>query len=105
MEDQPPEVRAFMESIEALQAIEDDAACAKAITDVLKDWPTSHARLREIRQQRVLNLRSEGRTWKEIGDLLGIHFTRAQQIAGGLRGSKRPKKGHATRKSPPAEEP
>lgn len=92
MADQPEEVRRFLDAVNALAGIEDDAACAKAITDVLKDWPDSHARLREIRQQRVLNLRGEGKTWQEIGDIMGVHFTRAQQIAKGLRGTKRPVK-------------
>ncbi|WP_232246443.1 hypothetical protein [Kitasatospora mediocidica] len=81
-----------MDAIQALEEITDDAACAKAITDVLQDWPNSHARLREIRQVRVQRMRDQGKTWQEIGDVLGIHFTRAQQISKGIRGSKRPKK-------------
>lgn len=92
MAEQPEEVSKFLDAIRALEDIEDDAACAKAITDVLQDWPDSHARLREIRQERVLRLKAEGKTWQEIGDALGVHFTRARQIAKGLRGSKRPKK-------------
>jgi DNA-directed RNA polymerase sigma subunit (sigma70/sigma32) len=82
-----------LDAIKALEEIEDDEACARAITDVLKGWPDSHARLREIRQERVLRMKGQGKTWQEIGDALGIHFTRAQQIAKGLRGSNRPKKG------------
>lgn len=92
MTEQPKEVSRFLDAVKALESIEDDADCAAAITKVLKDWPESHARLREIRQERILNLRAQGKTWQEIGDALGIHFTRAQQIAKGLRGSKRPKK-------------
>lgn len=92
MAEQPEEVLRFLDAIKALEQIDDDAACAKAITDVLQDWPNSHARLREIRQARVQRLREQGKTWQEIGDALGIHFTRAQQISKGLRGSKRPKK-------------
>jgi DNA-directed RNA polymerase sigma subunit (sigma70/sigma32) len=91
--EQPEEVSKFLDAVKALEAIEDDAACARAITDVLKDWPDSHAKLREIRQQRVLRMRDQKMTWQEIGDALGIHFTRAQQIAKGFRGSKRPKAG------------
>ncbi|MEV0963286.1 hypothetical protein AB0J25_11970 [Streptomyces sp. NPDC049910] len=94
MADQPEEVRRLLEAIDALAAIEDDATCASAVTALLNDWPTHHARLREIRQERVLALRDSGRTWKEIGDLLGgVHASRAQQIAKGLRGTKRPVKG------------
>lgn len=97
--DQPEEVSRFLDAIKALEEIEDDAACAKAITDVLKDWPDSHAKLREIRQERILRMRAKEMTWQQIGDELGIHFTRAQQISKGLRGSKRPAK-----KAAPADE-
>jgi hypothetical protein len=91
--DQPEEVRRLLEAIDALEAIQDDAACASAVTEVLKQWPEHHSRLREIRQQRVQALKSQGKTWAEIGAILGgLHPTRAQQIATGLRGSKRPAK-------------
>jgi DNA-directed RNA polymerase sigma subunit (sigma70/sigma32) len=90
--EQPEEVVRFLDAIKALEQIEDDAACAQAITKVLKDWPENHARLREIRQERVLRMKSSGKTWQEIGDSMGIHLTRAQQIAKGIRGRNRPTK-------------
>lgn len=90
MAELPEEVSKFLDAVKALEEIEDDAACAKAITDVLHEWPNNHAKLREMRQQRVLRMREQKMTWQEIGDALGIHFTRAQQIAKGLRGSRRP---------------
>lgn len=92
MADQPEEVRRLLEAIEALESIEDDAVCASAVTAVLNDWPTHHARLREIRQERVRALKDSGKTWAQIGEVLGVHPTRAQQIAKGLRGTKRPVK-------------
>lgn len=93
MTDQPEEVRRLLEAIDALEAIQDDAACASAVTEVLNQWPGHHSRLREIRQQRVQALKAQGKTWQEIAVILGgIHPTRAQQIATGLRGSKRPPK-------------
>lgn len=97
MTDQPEEVQKFLDAIDALEAIEDDAACASAVTQVLKDWPAHHARLREIRQQRVRNLKEQQqKTWQEIATILGgVHPTRAQQIAKGLRGEKRPAKKQA----------
>ena len=96
MAEQPEEVQRLLEAIEALAAIEDDAACASAVTVVLNDWPDHHARLRELRQRRVQALREQGKTWAEIGKILGgVHPTRAQQIAKGLRGTKRPKKDDA----------
>ncbi len=94
MPEQPEEVKRLLEAIEALAAIEDDAACASAVTLVLNEWPGHHARLREIRQERVQALKDQGKTWAEIGTILGgVHPTRAQQIAKGLRGTKRPTKG------------
>jgi hypothetical protein len=89
------EVRRLLEAIERLERMQDDEACAKAVTQVLDDWPDHASRLRQLRQDRVQRLRDSGKTWQEIGDLLGVHFTRAQQIAQGKRGSKRPKKGEA----------
>jgi hypothetical protein len=98
-ERQPEEVVRFVDAVEALVAIEDDAECAEAISKALKYWGDNSAKLRETRQERVQRLREQGKTWQEIGDLMGVHFTRAQQIAKGLRGDKRPKKGEQT---PPA---
>lgn len=93
MADQPEEVQRLLEAIEALEAIEDDAEAARAATRVLEDWPAHHARLRELRQRRVQALKASGKTWQQIADeaLGGVHPTRAQQIAAGKRGSKRPK--------------
>lgn len=98
MADEPEEVRRLVEAIEAFRAIEDDAACAAAVSKALNNWPDHHSQLRELRQQRVQALKAQGKTWEEIGKLLGgITAARAQQIGAGLRGSKRPKK-------PPVEE-
>ena len=83
------EVQRILDAIAELERITDDAACARAVTEVLDAWPDQHARLRTLRQARVLALRAQGKTWKEIGDIMGVHFTRARQIATGQRGSKR----------------
>jgi hypothetical protein len=93
MTDQPKEVQRLVEAIKALEAIEDDAEAARAATAVLDAWPDYHAQLREFRQQRVLALKAQGKTWAQIADeaLGGVHPTRAQQIATGKRGTKRPK--------------
>nr|WP_202446865.1 hypothetical protein [Streptomyces sp. SID5468] len=83
----------MVEAIEAFAAVEDDAACAAAVTVVLDKWPDLHGRLRQIRQERVNALRDAGRTWAEIGSILGGKTpARAQQISVGLRGTKRPPK-------------
>lgn len=93
MTDQPEEVQRLVEAIKALEAIEDDVAAARAATRVLDDWPAYHAQIREERQRRVRALREQGKTWQWIADeaLGGVHVTRAQQIAQGKRGTKRPK--------------
>jgi SOS response regulatory protein OraA/RecX len=91
--DEPEEVTRLLEAIEAFEAIEDDAACASAVTRALDKWPDHHSQLRELRQKRVQALKEQGKTWAEIGKLLGgISAARAQQIGAGLRGSKRPPK-------------
>ncbi len=93
MADQPEEVQRLVEAIKALEAIEDDAEAARAATAVLDAWPDYHSQLRELRQRRVLALKAQGKTWAQIADeaLGGVHPTRAQQIAQGKRGTKRPK--------------
>jgi hypothetical protein len=91
VDEQVEEVRRLLEAIERLEQMQDDEACAKAVTQVLDIWPDHHARLRELRQQRVQRMKDSGMTWQQIGDALGVHYTRAQQIAKGMRGSKRPK--------------
>lgn len=92
MSEQVEEVRRLLEAIERLEQMQDDEACARAVTQVLDTWPDHHARLRELRQERVQRMKDAGMTWAQIGEVLGVHYTRAQQIAKGMRGTKRPKK-------------
>lgn len=93
-DDEPEEVRRLLKAIEAFEAIDDDAACARAVTQAIKQLPDHQSRLRELRQRRVQALKERGMTWAEIGRLLGgVSAARAQQIAAGHRGVKhRPKK-------------
>jgi hypothetical protein len=87
------EVRVVLDAIGALERIEDPERRARALTEMLEVWPKQHGRLREMRQQAVLTLYAQGKTYREIGLLLGIHFTRVSQIARGQRGVKnRPSK-------------
>jgi hypothetical protein len=80
-----------VEAIKAFEAIEDDEACALAVSRALKDWPDHQVKLRELRQQRVQALKDQGKTWPEIGKLLGVTGARAQQIAAGVSGAQRRK--------------
>jgi hypothetical protein len=98
--DQPEEVTRLVEAIKAFEAIEDDEACAVAVSQALKDWPDHQVALRELRQQRVRALKDQGKTWEEIGRLLGgISAARAQQIAAGVSGAQRRKAAEAAKKA------
>ncbi|GAA2948656.1 hypothetical protein ACFPN0_14985 [Kitasatospora cinereorecta] len=99
----PEEVSRFVDAVEALVSIEDDAECAEAISRALQYWGENSPKLRETRQDRVVRLREQGKTWQEIGDLMGVHFTRAQQIAKGIRGANRPTKKDVAEAQSPTE--
>ncbi|MFI8535381.1 hypothetical protein ACIGMX_34690 [Streptomyces aquilus] len=95
---QPEEVRRLVEAIEAFEGIEDDEACAVAVSKALEDWPDHQVQLRTLRQQRVQAMKETGLTWKEIGlKLGGISAARAQQIATGVSGAQRRKAAEAKR--------
>lgn len=88
--EQTQEVKRLVEAISAFRDIEDDEACAVAVSRALEDWPGYQTKLRQLRQQRVNALKEQGRTWKEIGQLLGgVSAARAQQIGKGLSGAQR----------------
>lgn len=92
MADQPKEVTRLVEAITAFETIEDDEACAVAVSRALEDWPDHQVQLRKLRQKRVQALKAQGKTWEEIGRLLGgISAARAQQIAAGVSGAQRRK--------------
>ncbi|MCQ6250890.1 hypothetical protein [Streptomyces malaysiensis] len=106
MADQPEEVKRLLEAIKAFEAMEDDAACTAAVSEALKNWPTYHAQLRELRQARVRALREEQKkTWPEIAAIIGdVTAARAQQIGAGLRGVKRPEPKQKRPKKPEAQD-
>lgn len=103
MEPEPEEVRRLEDAIAALASMDDDEACAKAVSLVLSKWPDHHEQLRKIRQERVNRLRTRRLTWSAIGALLkdkygkGVTGARAQQIATGQSGATRKKKAAAKR--------
>lgn len=96
----PEEVTRLKEAIAAFAAIEDDAACTAAVSEVLRDWPNLGKQLRELRQARVNSLRDRDRTWPEIAEIIG-HVTpeRAQQISKGLSGAQREKNKRAAERA------
>ncbi|MFF0092751.1 hypothetical protein ACFYSF_22700 [Streptomyces canus] len=104
----PAEVTRLKEALAAFAAIEDDAACTAAVSEVLREWPTFGKQLRELRQTRVNALRAGDRTWPEIAEIIGdVTPERAQQIGKGLSGHSRAKaekaaKETAGKAAPPA---
>lgn len=99
MADQPEEVTRLVEAIKAFEAIEDDEACAVAVSLALTHWTKEQPQLRKLRQKRVQALKAQGKTWEEIGRLLGgISAARAQQIAAGVSGAQR-RKGEAKKQA------
>ncbi|MET7646264.1 hypothetical protein ABZS83_22075 [Streptomyces sp. NPDC005426] len=88
--EQVEQVKRLVEAIAAFEDIEDDEACALAVSRALENWPGYQMKLRELRQQRVNALKKQGRTWREIGQLLGgVSAARAQQIGKGMSGAQR----------------
>jgi hypothetical protein len=100
------ERRRLLEAIEALEAIEDDERCTAEVSEALKVWPEYQKRLRALRQRRVQALRTQGKSWKEIADIIGsITPARAQQIGQGLSGWERRKQDAARRAARKADGP
>lgn len=70
---------------------------ARALGDVLNRIPAFATHVRKLRQDVVEKMHSEdGMSWAEIGEAIGQHRNRAQQIARGVAGGSK-------RKSPPPE--
>ena len=75
-----------MANIGRIQRIADPGRRAVEIGRVLNALPGIAAELRAMRQQAVLELRSHGFSYAEIGQRLGLHRNRVQQIAEGRSG-------------------
>ena len=69
--------------IEEIKAVRDPAERAVRIGQVLNALPGIAAELRDMRRQAVLELRAQGLSYAEIGERLGLHRNRVQQIAEG----------------------
>jgi hypothetical protein len=72
--------------VEPLLTARTSVDMAGAVGKVLNALPDVHSKLRAMRQQAVLELREQGRSLAEIGELLGLHRNRVQQIAEGRVG-------------------
>ena len=69
--------------IERIEAITDPAERAREIGRVLKRLPATAAELKTMRQKAVQELRAQGHSYGVIGEMLGVHRNRAQQIGEG----------------------
>lgn len=69
--------------IDRIEAIADPAERAREIARVLKELPAAAANLKSMRQRAVQELRATGLGYREIGEMLGVHRNRAQQIGEG----------------------
>jgi DNA-directed RNA polymerase specialized sigma24 family protein len=86
--DDVEEVQRVVDTVGSLEALTDPADRARRAAALLAEWPLQHSRLREIRQQAVLDLRGQGLSYRKISELIGVHFTRVKQIELGERGKK-----------------
>lgn len=77
------EVQRVLDAIDALGQ-GDAADRAQRLTQLLDQWPDTHAKVREMRQQAVTELHQGGLSYRKIGELLGISFGRARQIVEGV---------------------
>lgn len=74
-------------AIRAARKLKDPADRAKALGAILGEGlPTLTGELKADRQAAVLELRAAGKSWQEIGDAIGLHRNRAQQIGEGRSG-------------------
>jgi DNA-binding NarL/FixJ family response regulator len=92
------EVRRVVEAIDALGAVDDTMDRAKALTELLDDWPDHHSRVRAMRQQAVQALVAAGMTYRQIASELDISPARVGQIVAGVTNPR-------TQKNPPPKEP
>lgn len=72
----------LQQAVEAALEITDPIDRARAITGLLEAVQKASVTLKRARQQDVLTLK-EGRTFKEVGELIGVGAARADQIAKG----------------------
>lgn len=69
--------------IDELEKIADPAERAREIGQRLKDIPDYQARLRQMRQSAILEMRGSGMSYAGIAAVVGLHRNRIQQIAEG----------------------
>ena len=84
------------DAVQALAALPDPterALAAGEMTDAVRDATTEVA---TIRSEAIQQLRTNGLTYRAIGELLGVHFTRVKQLEKGETTGRRKKPTAAT---------
>lgn len=76
------------EAINRLQKADDAETIAEEVTAVFALVEPFLADMRKTRQFAVLELRAQGKTWTEIGDITGVGRARLNQIARGINGGR-----------------
>jgi len=87
-----------VESIDAIDEMDDSLRRAKALTELLDGWPDQHARVRAMRQAAFRQLNEDGMTYKEIAAEFEISVARVGQIITGVTNPR-------TQKNPPPKKP
>lgn len=82
MTKKPPAAR-HRDAITALRAIDDPTQRARAAGELMKAIQETTPEVVGIRQEAIRELRAQSLTYRAIGDLLGIHFTRVKQLETG----------------------
>jgi hypothetical protein len=80
------------DAVTALRAIEDPVERAQAAGELMQAIRETTPDIVGVRQEAIKELRARPLSYRTIGDLLGIHFTRVKQIETGepTRGWKKP---------------
>jgi len=71
------------DALDALEAIPDAAKRWEAANDMTDAVRKATSRVAQVRSGIVRELRGRGMTYRAIGDLLGVHFTRVKQLESG----------------------
>jgi hypothetical protein len=87
-----------VEAIDALGDMTDAMGRAKALTELLEQWPDHHSRVRALRQQAFQALADGGMSYRQIGTEFGISAARVGQIVTGVTNPR-------TQKNPPPKKP
>lgn len=71
------------DAITEITQIEDPQVRAKAATEALKAIHEGNSTLAEARRDGVKELRAAGLSYRAIGPLIGVHFSRVKQLESG----------------------